>query len=255
MVVARITAPGPRAPPAPSAEHLLAPAAPAAPVLGACGPPDPWYGNRLPVQVPTERRPAPPGEGYERDGDRSVALSTAFGGRNRPKAFSCTLVLSVAGALAAATTAAVVFHVLPGNGDDAKGGAVGDRPSVSSSAGSAQSAVPRAFLGTWQGDLTSDSGFPVGTMTLTIRRGSVGRQVASGRVKLSVLRCDSTWTLVSATPKQLHLDAKLKGAEPQEGCSNGSTDERFTLESGTTLAYRAKDKAAGNPTGTLRKLQ
>ncbi|MGW7657924.1 serine/threonine protein kinase, partial [Streptomyces tendae] len=121
--------------------------------------------------------------------------------------------------------------------------------------GSEKGDVPKKFIGTWQGDLTSDSGIPVGTLTITFRQGHTGQDVASGRVKLSVLRCDSTWKLVSAAPKQLHLDARLKGSEPQQGCSDASTDEHFILTSDGTISYKAKDEQAGDPTGTLRKLK
>ncbi|MET7932436.1 protein kinase [Streptomyces sp. NPDC005322] len=247
------------------------PASPAEapPVLGAFGPPDPSYGNGIAPKGPSDH-PAPSDHAAPADGSapaglpapvdagRSVALSASVGGRKRPRALSCTLVLSVAGALAAATTAAVVFHVLPGNGgddnSDDNSSAQGQSPSAGAS-GTAKGAVPKVFLGTWQGDLTSDSGIPVGTMTITFRQGGTGQDVASGRVKLSVLRCDSSWKLISATPTRLRLDSRLKGSGPQEGCSDGSTDERFTLTSDGALAYKAKDEAGGNPTGTLRKLR
>ncbi|MBO3674505.1 serine/threonine-protein kinase [Streptomyces sp. NEAU-YJ-81] len=235
--------------------------APASPLLGAFGPPDPSYANGLPPKDQTG--PPPPSPPSSKPGDRSVALSAAVGGKKRPKALSCTLVLSVAGALAVATTAAVLFKVLPGgSGDNKDQGAADPRPSATgrnpgdgAHDGSGKGAVPKAFLGTWQGDLTSDSGIPVGTLTITFRQGRTGQDVASGRVKLSVLRCDSTWKLVSAAPKQLHLDARLKGSEPQQGCSDASTDEQFTLTSDGALSYKAKDDQAGDPTGTLRKLE
>ncbi|MEU4897896.1 serine/threonine-protein kinase [Streptomyces sp. NPDC044780] len=269
------------------------PPTPAPPPLGAFGPPDPSYANGRPPEpsygngprsdpsygngLPSEPsygnglpandqpgRPPLPAPPSSKPGGRRVALSAAVGGKNRPKALSCTLVLSVAGALAVATTAAVLFSVLPGDDgghDDQSAGQT--RPSATgktpgdgdTDTGSGSGAVPKAFLGTWQGDLTSDSGIPVGTLTITFRQGRTGQDVASGRVKLSVLRCDSTWKLVSATPKQLHLDARLKGSEPQQGCSDASTDEQFTLTSDDTLSYKAKDKQAGDPTGTLRKLK
>ncbi|BBJ41888.1 hypothetical protein SSPO_046060 [Streptomyces antimycoticus] len=204
--------------------------------------------------------PSPPSA---KPGGRGVALSAAVGGKKRPKALSCTLVLSVAGALAVATTAAVLFKVLPGGSADNNDQGAADphasaterNPGDGGSDGSGKGAVPKAFLGTWQGDLTSDSGIPVGTLTITFRQGRTGQDVASGRVKLSVLRCDSTWKLVSTAPKQLHLDARLKGSEPQQGCSDASTDEQFTLTSDGALSYKAKDEQAGDPTGTLRKLE
>ncbi|MCG0286333.1 serine/threonine-protein kinase [Streptomyces sp. PSAA01] len=242
--------------------------APASPLLGAFGPPDPSYANGLPPKdrpagPPHPSPPAPPSPPSGKPGGRSVALSAAVGGKKRPKALSCTLVLSVAGALAVATTAAVLFKVLPGgSAADSDQGAANPRPSATERTpgdgapdGSGKGAVPKAFLGTWQGDLTSDSGIPVGTLTITFRQGRTGQDVASGRVKLSVLRCDSTWKLVSAAPKQLHLDARLKGSQPQQGCSDASTDEQFTLTSDGALSYKAKDQQAGDPTGTLRKLE
>ncbi|MFD8162283.1 serine/threonine-protein kinase [Streptomyces malaysiensis] len=233
----------------------------APPVLGAFGPPDPSYVGGPSTKDRPVGHPLPSPSSPE-PGGRSVSLSAAVGGKKRPRALSCTLVLSVAGALAVATTAAVLFNVLPGDSGDSKDQSAGKpHPSATEQnpgdgdADSGSGAVPKPFLGTWQGDLTSDSGIPVGTLTITFRQGRTGQDVASGRVKLSVLRCDSTWKLVSAAPKELHLDARLKGSEPQQGCSDASTDEQFTLTSDGTLSYQAKDKAAGDPTGTLRKLK
>ncbi|MEU1804958.1 protein kinase [Streptomyces sp. NPDC019937] len=229
--------------------------APAAPVLGAFGPPDPSYASR-----PGHRTgdPATPPPGRPPEGGRSFALSAALGGKKRPKGLSCSLVLSVAGALAVATTAVVlVQNMSGGSGGDpaADGGAQTGPAAPGASAPTGGSDVPKAFLGTWQGDLTSRNGIPVGTMTITFQRGSTGEQVASGRVKLSVVRCDFTWKLVSATAKELHLDARFRGDGPQAGCSDSSTDEQYTLASDGTLKYRAKDRQAGDPTGTLRRLR
>ncbi|WP_445518374.1 serine/threonine-protein kinase [Streptomyces sp. NEAU-174] len=237
--------------------------APAAPVLGAFGPPDPSYADGPREQDRPAAHPLPAPPSPKPGGGRSVSLSAAVGGKKRPKALSCTLVLSVAGALAAATTAAVLFRVLPGGSDDSSDQNAGSNPRPSATerqpgagdSGSEKGDVPKGFIGTWQGDLTSDSNIPVGSLTITFRQGPTGRDVASGRVKLSVLRCDFTWKLVSAAPKQLHLDARLKGSEPQQGCSDASTDEQFTLTSDGTISYKAKDEQAGDPTGTLRKLK
>ncbi|MFI0777762.1 serine/threonine-protein kinase [Streptomyces sp. NPDC021212] len=241
---------------------------PSAPALGAFGPPDPSYANR-PGHGPGDPATPPPGnrppksdgegQGTDGHGGRGFALSAALGGKKRPKALSCSLVLSVAGALAVATTAAVLFQVLPGSGSDDSGSdkSAGTPTHTPSDAASKPGAsdVPKGFLGTWQGDLTSKNGIPVGTMTITFQRGSTGEQVASGRVKLSVVRCDFTWKLVSAAPKELHLDARFRGDGPREGCSDSSTDEQYTLAPDGTLKYRAKDRQAGDPTGTLRRLR
>ncbi|MCC4320651.1 serine/threonine-protein kinase [Streptomyces malaysiensis] len=259
----RPTPPPSLAPTPPPASAPTPPPAPgsAPPVLGAFGPPDPSYVGGPPAKDRPVGHPLPSPSSPE-PGGRGVSLSAAVGGKKRPRALSCTLVLSVAGALAVATTAAVLFKVLPGDSGDSKDQSAGKpHPSATEQnpgdgdADSGSGAVPKPFLGTWQGDLTSDSGIPVGTLTITFRQGRTGQDVASGRVKLSVLRCDSTWKLVSAAPKELHLDARLKGSEPQQGCSDASTDEQFTLTSDGTLSYQAKDKAAGDPTGTLRKLK
>jgi serine/threonine protein kinase len=231
-----------------------------APALGAFGPPDPSYAHH-PGHAPGDPATPPPGRQPSGSG-RGIALSAALGGKKRPKALSCSLVLSVAGALAVATTAVVLFQTLPGSGggnDAADDGSAGSgkthTPSSPGASDGAGSDVPKAFLGTWQGDLTSQNGIPVGTMTITFQRGSTGEQVASGRVKLSVVRCDFSWKLVSATPKELHLDARFRGDGPQTGCSDSSTDEQYTLASDGTLKYQAKDRQAGDPAGTLRRLR
>ncbi|RNF82324.1 serine/threonine protein kinase [Streptomyces botrytidirepellens] len=239
-----------------------------APVLGAFGPPptytnQPSYGNQPghgpgDPATPPPNQPSSGGAAAGQQGGRGFALSAALGGKKRPKALSCSLVLSVAGALAIATTAVFLVQNMSGDpgGDTAADGPTQTRPaSPGASDSSGGSDVPKAFLGTWQGDLTSRNGIPVGTMTITFQRGSTGQQVASGRVKLSVVRCDFTWKLVSATQKELHLDARFRGDGPRTGCSDSSTDEQYTLGSDGTLKYRAKDRQAGDPTGTLRRLR
>ncbi|ADI09211.1 putative serine/threonine protein kinase [Streptomyces bingchenggensis BCW-1] len=263
--------PAPSIPGAPSAPVIpTAPGTPAASAhtpatpLGAFGPPDPSYGGPTQAAAPEDRAPGAPAsaEGQPAEGQsaggRRIAVSAAIGGRNRPKALSCTLVLSIAGALAAATTAAVVFHVLPGTG---AGGGKNDASSTKSPGPSATDhagdspgrGVPKAFLGTWKGDLTTDFGVPGGELTITIREGKPGDKVGSGRVELAVLRCNSSWTLVSATSTALVLDSRIKETEKHTGCTDGSAEERFTLASDGTLRYKAVDQEGGNPSGTLRK--
>ncbi|MEU8822046.1 protein kinase [Streptomyces sp. NPDC048636] len=256
--------PEPSAPRPPVAAETPATGSAGSSALGTFGPPDPSYAGGVPGSEPADRPtqpplpssyPAPPPER-----GRGLALSASVGGRKRPRALSCTLVLSVAGALAAATTAAVVFDVLPGSGKDNSARHDSGEPRPGDPAGTPDTgadpgAIPKKFLGTWRGDLTSDSGIPVGTMTITFRQGRVGEQVASGRVTLSVLRCDSNWKLLSASSGELRLDAALKRNGPQEGCSDASTDERFVLVKGDALRYRAKDDQAGDPSGTLHRLR
>ena len=263
----------------PSGTPVPSTPAPSAPALGAFGPPPPSYADQ-PGHGPGDPATPPPGRPPKSDsggdsrsngssssgssvegngqGSRGLSLSAALGGKKRPRALSCSLVLSVAGALAVATTAVVLVQNMSGDsgGDSAADGGAQTgpaRPGGSASPGGSD--VPKGFLGTWQGDLTSQNGIPVGTMTITFQRGSTGHQVASGRVKLSVVRCDFTWKLVSAKPKELHLDARFRGDDSQAGCSDSSTDEQYTLASDGTLKYKAKDRQAGDPTGTLRRLR
>ncbi|MEU1663223.1 serine/threonine-protein kinase [Streptomyces sparsogenes] len=271
-------------PTAPGAPPTPVPAAP----LGAFGPPDPSYGRpgRADGGAPVLPGGPQPDGGHpdgrqsadRRSADRpkearSVSVSAAIGRKNRPKALSCTLVLSVAGALAAATTAAIVFHVLPGSGGDEGSNDAASTPSSSShtpgptpgdpdggNGGDDQPedsgrGVPKAFLGTWKGDLTTDSGLPGGELTITIRDGRPGEKVGSGRVELAVIRCDSSWKLVSATSTSLVLDSRVGKGEKQTGCSDGSAEERFTLTSDGSLRYKAADEEGGNPVGTLRKVR
>ncbi|MES4904448.1 MULTISPECIES: protein kinase [unclassified Streptomyces] len=236
--------------------------APAAP-LGAFGPPDPSYGRLAQPATPGEAPGAPAPAGERPPGGRKLAVSATVGGKNRPKALSCTLVLSIAGALAAATTAAVVFHVLPGSsaggGADGKSDASATRSPGADATDPADDSpgrgVPKAFLGTWKGQLTTDSGYPGGELTITIRQGKPGDRVGSGRVELAVLRCDSSWKLVSATSTALVLDSRIKESEKQTGCSAGSSNERFTLASDGSLRYKTVDEEGGNPSGTLRKVR
>lgn len=258
------------APPAPPTAPPSSPPTPAAvsasgapvPPLGAFGPPDPSYG-RLAPQAPGAPTPSDgqPSAGQPSEG-RKVSVSAVIGRRNRPKALSCTLVLSVAGALAAATTAAVVFHVLPGTGGDEGAKDVAstrsprpDPAATGDSGGDTAKSVPKAFLGTWKGELTTDSNLPGGELTITIREGKPGEKVGSGRVELAVIRCDSSWKLVSATSKELVLDSRIgSGEQKQVGCSDGSAEERFTLTSDGSLRYKAADEQGGNPSGTLSKV-
>ncbi|MDT0546075.1 MULTISPECIES: serine/threonine-protein kinase [Streptomyces] len=262
----------PAAPPTPAAVSAVSASGAPVPPLGAFGPPDPSYGR------PAQQAPAPP-DGQLSDAGpsegRRVSVSAAIGRRNRPRALSCTLVLSVAGALAAATTAAFVFHLLPGTGGGEGTGAkdsasspspeseptatqgpgdYGDDPGGEPSGDSVKS-VPKAFLGTWKGQLTTESSIPGGELTITIREGTPGEKVGSGRVELAVLRCDSSWKLVSATSKELVLDSRVgSGGQTQTGCTDGSAEDRFTLTSDGSLRYKTADEQGGNPSGTLRKV-
>ncbi|MEU6084752.1 protein kinase [Streptomyces sp. NPDC047108] len=229
------------------------PPAPAA--AGVYGPPHPSYAD-----VPAAPEAA---NGRAGDGGRGLSVSAtatavpAPDGTRGGRRLSCTLVLSVAAALAVATTTAYLLGLMPGTGgerDNAADSAGRPSASASRSPSAAPATVPTAFIGTWQGDLTSENGIPGGLMTITIEQGEVGQKVGSGDIRLAPLRCRSLWRLVTARPTELVLDSRFEETEGQALCSQGSTEERLTLRPDGTLRYAAKDDPAGNPTGTLRKL-
>ncbi|MEV6317253.1 serine/threonine-protein kinase [Streptomyces sp. NPDC051776] len=257
---------------------------PAAATVGAYGPPHPSYADRSAAGGSATNGSAADGaadsyadraagsyadgtadadarNGAARGGGRAISVSATAtaapppAGARGPRRLSCTLVLSVAAALAVVTTTAYLLGLMPGakNGEDNTADSAG-RPSASASSSAAASSVPTTFLGTWEGDLTSENGIPGGLMTITIEQGKVGQKVGSGDIRLAPLRCRSLWRLVKARPDELVLDSRFEETEGQALCSQGSTEERLTLRPDGTLRYTAKDDPAGNPTGTLRKL-
>ncbi|TVL93556.1 serine/threonine-protein kinase [Streptomyces sp. SAJ15] len=254
----------------PGASYDGVPAPPGAPPRpgGPSGPAAPAPGPVAAAATP-EDDPAPAG--------RRLSLTASVGGRRRPKALSCTLVLSVAGALAVAVFAVNGLPDGPGDARDysadkgsARPASPDSRPGGGSETGaprpepSAQpsgtpspggpGAVPKAFLGTWRGSLTADSGLPAGELTITIRQGRTGAQVASGRQDVTLFVCHSKWKLVSATAKELVLDSRVKPEDREENCSLGSAEERFALRSDGSIRYTVRDEPGGNPSGTLRRL-
>lgn len=192
---------------------------------GAFGPPDPSYGREIPEpEAVPEPRPV------------------------RSRRASCVLVLSVAGALAAATTAAFVFHLLPGGGGS---GASAGRPATS--APPDRSSVPEAFLGTWSGDVVQSDGTANGTMTSTITAGGKGAYVVRTRYgALGVVECDSKARLLSASASKITLEEVTDG-ELRFGCTGVTATVTYTLAPGGKLAFASGDPTGGRPTATLSR--
>lgn len=217
--------------------------------------------------------------GMEASGPRDAVPGTAGSGpRHTPEPAAgrgrrrLSAVLSAV--LAAAVAVTVVVLVRP---DDKPGGAAGGGPGSTSTGtgtgtdaatgtatgtgsatdtGAAVSAVPAAFVGTWQGGTVSDNGVPNGVLTLTVRAGRIGEHVGDGSVDLlGVLHCGGSWKLVSATTKVLVLDSTGGDPGATSGCSPGATAERLTLKNATTLGYTTNDAAAGHPSGDLKKIR
>ncbi len=197
---------------------------------------------------------------------RQVSLSAA--GRR----FSCTLVLAAAAVLALLSGGIYFLDLLPGGGGRDLADA-GGRPSASSPApgASAPSAaasgagsaapsgsrtdVPEKLVGTWKGTVTTARAGLSSEFEITIRAGKVGEVVARDKSVLPLLGtdCSGDWRLASATDRSLVLDTS-GGPNPAPGvCSNGSADERFSLNANGTLHYKSGDSAAGNPEGDLTR--
>ncbi|MFJ3174639.1 protein kinase [Streptomyces roseus] len=236
-----------------------------APSYGPYGPPPPDAAHS-----PTEtgggggRVPQPrtaPGQA------RQVTLNAA--GRR----FSCSLVLASAAALVALSGGGLYgLGLLPGTGGDADGHASGDtaatppsatpsatpstaKPSTGAPAGT-RGDVPKELTGTWKGTVTTARAGVPSEFQITIKAGKVGEIVGRDKSVLPLFGtdCSGDWKLVSATDRSLVLDT-AGGTNPAPGiCSNGSADERFTLNANGTLHYKSGDGPAGNPEGDLTRI-
>ncbi|MFE5622153.1 serine/threonine-protein kinase [Streptomyces virginiae] len=199
---------------------------------------------------------------------RQVTVSAA--GRR----FSCTVVLAAAAVLAVLSGGIYFLDLLPGGGGEQRDLAdSGARPSASSPApgASAPSAaatggssaspsgsrtdVPKELVGTWKGTVTTARARLSTEFEITIKAGKVGEVVGRDKSVLPLFGtdCSGDWRLASATDRSVVLDTSA-GPNPAPGvCSNGSADERFTLNSNGTLHYKSGDTPAGNPEGDLTR--
>ncbi|AKH84180.1 hypothetical protein AA958_20555 [Streptomyces sp. CNQ-509] len=198
----------------------------------------------------------------------------------RSRRFSCTLVLSVAGALAALMLGLFFVPGLldggadrpqaqnptggnsAGNGNDrgnedgagGSGGAATDSPSPEPT--KAVDGVPERFLGTWNGEVLQDDGVPNGRVSVEIEEGGKGEYVAYFDYSLyDVAHCYSRAKLTAATGGSLVLreedDPARKNSEGV--CAPGTSEVTLTHKGGATVEYRSDAEASGNPRATLRK--
>ncbi|WP_030758020.1 MULTISPECIES: serine/threonine-protein kinase [unclassified Streptomyces] len=260
---------------------------------GGFGPPDPAYGAPgSGVGASTAGssggsgpygNPGPGTGGAGLPGQRTAAQDTGrqVTVRAAGRRFSCTVVLAAAAALAVLSGGLYWMDVLPGQGGKGHDLAdAGERPSASSPApagsapgpaatpsgsGSASGSpaapkgtredVPKELVGTWKGTVTTARLGLSSEFEITIKAGRVGEVVARDKSVLDILGtdCSGDWKLSSATDRSLVLDT-AGGPNPAPGvCSNGSADERFTLNADGTLHYRSGDTPAGNPEGDLTR--
>ncbi|MCZ0994689.1 hypothetical protein O1L44_18355 [Streptomyces noursei] len=233
-------------PPYPRRPHPRLPPRPrpaGAPALSASGLAD----------LPTGSAPAPAAGPKE----RRIALTGALGGRekDRPRRVSCTLVLSVAGALAVATTGAVFFGVLtdPGRGGTSAKPPVGQSPTARpSTPADGAGGVPKGFLGTWSGTVTMANGIPNGTMTSVIKAGDKGDVVVRTTYDVVLVRCQAKAKLLSANGDKLVLQEAPDGNQGP-ACTGNTSTVTYTLDKDGTLAFASDDKRGGTPKATLTR--
>ncbi|MDX3537434.1 serine/threonine-protein kinase [Streptomyces sp. MB09-01] len=252
------------------------------------GAPDPSYGSQGsggspysvpaagPYGSPTETAGsgtgggAGPGAGavpQPRTAPEGRQMSVTAAGRR----FSCTLVLAAAAALALLSGGLFWMDLLPGKGEKTRDEAGDTRPAASAPAaseatpstgpsgsaapGGTRTDVPKELIGTWKGTVTTARLGVSTEFEITIKSGRVGEVVARDKSVLALLGtdCSGDWKLSSATDRSLVLDTS-GGTNPAPGvCSNGSADERFTLNANGTLHYKSGDAPAGNPEGDLTR--
>jgi hypothetical protein len=190
----------------------------------------------------------------------SLGATSDTGGdpNGRGRRVSCTLALSVAGALAAVTLGSVfVLDLLPGRGSD--DGAVGSTPKPPAATGSPTSpeptgAVPTGFLGTWEGPAVALGGaLPDGTFRVSVQQAAVGKKLGTlhttdplGGV------CDDVLVLRKVTGKRLQLTSTAVESNP-DVCVKGTHPATLTL-SGDTLTIVLTNSEAGDPVAKMRRL-
>ncbi|MFJ9692795.1 serine/threonine-protein kinase [Kitasatospora sp. NPDC101183] len=129
--------------------------------------------------------------------------------------------------------------------------------SSSPSASTGGGAVPASFVGTWRGDMVTEKGLAAGTTTVTVRPVAVGQEGTTSRNALTGLisiSCDGAWTLKSVSEGKLVFQSRLVHSSIPGACTSGSNAETLTLQGDGTLRFTSADPGAGNPSGTLHKV-
>ncbi|MFJ2773594.1 serine/threonine-protein kinase [Streptomyces sp. NPDC087300] len=236
---------------------------------GMFGPADPSYAEDAVVPVPRRPEtpptsmptptpmpspmPSPAPQDARTPGKLSVsvaATSAPEGVNGRGRRVSCTVVLAVAGALAAVTVGSVfVFRMLPGSGSH-DAGSTGERPPAATASSGAER-VPSSYVGTWRGKAEANDGsVPLGTFTVTLRQAKPGDRVGTVVQDDPIGNtCTDVLTLKSASEKE--LVATGKGAEGNGGQCAQTPHTVYLRPSGKALVYTSDDPAAGNPTARL----
>lgn len=240
---------------------------------GVFGPPPsmPPYPDRPahPTYVPDQREPrdaAEAGTGHSGHdpGKLSVSLATTSvpGTDGRGRRVSCTLVLAVAGALAAVTVgSAFLFDLLPGGdhssdsgGADSAASRPAASPHTSGPADTESGPVPAKYLGTWEGDgYALDGKLPAGTFRVTLHRAAVGGELGTFRsTDLIGGVCEDVLVLKKVTDQRLTATSVARKSNPGT-CTTGSHEVRLT-PAGGDLKYDTDNPDAGDPVARMSKL-
>ncbi|MFE6159546.1 serine/threonine-protein kinase [Streptomyces sp. NPDC056486] len=229
---------------------------------GAFGPPDPSY---APVRaaasspsvayVPTQTSDRPSGPSSGSPGRVSVsvaATSTPSGADGRGRKVSCTLVLGVAGALAAVTVGTVfVLGLLPGNDDGSKD--AGAQPPAATASDQPGGKVPASYRGTWEGQAVAANGaVPMGTFRLKVEQGKVGERFAV-MTQTDQLGGVCAVDLVLKSVSEKEIVAKGKGqADSAAQCTKNTHTVRLRPK-GDDLVYLSENAESGNPEARLSR--
>ncbi|MBL1105495.1 serine/threonine protein kinase [Streptomyces sp. 5-8] len=235
--------------------------------------------------VPGPRDVPPPGRVSV---NVTAASAPAEGGQGRR--VSCTVVLAVAGALAAVSVG-IGFLVRPwadgGGSDTAAGGGTtrspapgvttgspttGDLPGGvpttggptpgGSSAGSPSAgsptagpgAIPDRYLGTWEGQAAGLGGsLPMGTFRVTVRQAAVGEELGRLRQTDQIgAVCTDILTLKKVTRTQI-LATSVGAAGNHAGCNPAPHQVELT-PAGDDLTYTSDSSEEGNPTSRMSRV-
>ncbi|MFC8129016.1 serine/threonine-protein kinase [Streptomyces sp. NPDC057302] len=238
--------------PPPSGHATPAPVREAPQGSGSFGPPDPSY-DPVPAAsyVPTQTSGSsgPPG----RVSVSVAATSTPNGPDGRGRKVSCTLVLGVAGALAAVTVGTVfVLGLLPDD-DGGSSDAAKKPPNATASEQPGDGAdqdggkVPASYRGTWEGQAIAANGaVPMGTFRLKVEQGKVGERFAvmTQTDQLGGV-CTVDLTLKSVSKKEIVAQGKGQ-ADSAAQCTKNSHTVRLRPK-GDALLYLSENEESGNP--------
>ncbi|MEW2133282.1 protein kinase domain-containing protein [Streptomyces sp. NPDC005435] len=232
---------------------------------GTAWPPDPGA-PYLPETAPgpSAQAPAPPGRLT-----LSVAAASAPGESGRGRRVSCTVAVAVAAALVGVSVGlgSLLGPWSGGGGHDAAGakpdpthpasspppGNAAEPPKPSGTGSDPAGAVPKRYLGTWEGEATGLNGtLPMGTFRLTVHQAAVGGEL--GRLRqtdqLGAV-CTDILTLKQVTKTKLITTST--GAEGNHaGCNPTPHPVQLTLD-GDKLTYTSDSSAEGNPVAHLSR--